>query len=431
MKKHLVLAVSFIFTTMVVAQNMGIGTTSPNSTALLHIDLATSTAKGFLVTGTFDFNSTSPDIGAGSRMMFYPGKSAFRAGTVTGTEWDHVNVGQFSTALGFNTIAGYQGTAIGYHTTANGGASIAIGQNSTASGLRSIAIGENNVASVSNGICIGNSTAASGILAMAMGTNTVASAIFSTTLGKNTIAKGENATAIGHYTTASGVNATSMGSFTKAKGYSSTVVGMYNDSILTSDQSSITPTTPLFIVGNGDNHTTRSNALVILKNGNMGIGITPTEKLHIAGNGVFTGAVTANCGLLTCSDIRYKKNIQPLSNVLDVVMHLTPIYYQWDVESFPTMGFDDQRQVGFSAQELEVLFPEMVHTDEAGYKTVDYSKLVPILVQAMKEQQYGFDELKAQHEMLEQQYVRQQDRIDILEKQMAEWMNKTESVCIK
>lgn len=424
MKKYLVLAVSFIFPAIIVAQNLGIGTTSPNSTALVHVEIGTSTTKGFLVTGTTDINATVSSMGPGSRVMFYPGKSAFRAGAVTGSEWDNVNVGNFSTALGFNTIAGYQGTAIGYHATASGIAAIAIGQTSTASGLRSLVLGENNVASGQNGICMGTSTAASGIHAMAMGTNSIASAMFSITAGKNTQAKGENSTAFGHYTTASGVNSTTMGTYTRAKGYSSTVVGMYNDSILTSDQTSVTPTTPLFIVGNGDNTNSRTNALVILKNGNTGIGITPTEKLHIAGNGMFTGSVTANCGILVCSDIRYKKNVQPIANALNSLIQLNGIYYYWDIDRFPTMGFNDERQIGFSAQELEVLFPEMVHTDDSGYKTVDYSKLVPILVEAMKEQQQEFDQQRTINQKLQEQLLEQQNQIDTLEKMMSDLITK-------
>ena len=409
MKKHLLLAVSYLLTTIVSAQ-IGIGTTSPNPASVLHISAGSNLTKGFLVTGTYDFNSTVPDLGAGSRVMFYPGKGAFRAGVVTGTEWDNANVGQLSTALGFNTKASYLGTAIGYHANAEGSAAIAIGQNSTASGFHSIVLGENNIAPGNNGICIGNSTNAAGILSIAMGTNTAATAIFSTAIGKNTLATGESSTAIGHYTIASGMHSTALGSYTKAKGYSSTVIGMYNDSILTVNQSSASATTPLFIIGNGDNTGSRSNAMVVQKNGNTGIGITPTEKFHVAGNGLFTGNVTASCGLLVCSDMRYKINILPVSNALSSIMTLHGIYYNWDLENFPDRGFNEQQQIGFSAQELEGLFPQIVHTDEKGFKTVDYSKLTPVLVEAIKEQQQKID--------------RQQNQIDALEKQVTFLLEK-------
>lgn len=48
-----------------------------------------------------------------------------------------------------------------------------------------------------------------------------------------------------------------------------------------------------------------------------------------------------------------------------------------------------------SAQDLETVFPEMVYTDAEGYKTVDYSRLTPVLVEAVKAQQFQIDELKS------------------------------------
>ncbi|HZV45399.1 MAG TPA: tail fiber domain-containing protein, partial [Saprospiraceae bacterium] len=136
-------------------------------------------------------------------------------------------------------------------------------------------------------------------------------------------------------------------------------------------------------------------------NGNVGIGISvPTEKLHVNGNGLFTGTVTASCGLLICSDMRYKIKATALNNALQKVMALNGIYYYWDKEHFPEKNFTDDRQVGVSAQELETVLPELVHTDADGYKTVDYSRLTPVLIEAVKEQQRQIEELKQQVKML-------------------------------
>ena len=71
--------------------------------------------------------------------------------------------------------------------------------------------------------------------------------------------------------------------------------------------------------------------------------------------------------------------------------------------------FDDKKQIGVIAQEVETILPELVSTDNNGYKAVDYSKLTPVLIEAMKEQQAiiesqqkEIDELKAQmREILE------------------------------
>ena len=76
---------------------------------------------------------------------------------------------------------------------------------------------------------------------------------------------------MGNLTAARGDNSSALGLFNIAKGFSSTVLGMYNDSLLLSNQTSVTSTTPLFIVGNGDGTGVgqRSNAMVVLKNGDV------------------------------------------------------------------------------------------------------------------------------------------------------------------
>ncbi len=79
---------------------------------------------------------------------------------------------------------------------------------------------------------------------------------------------------------------------------------------------------------------------------------------------------------------------------LQALQKLNGFYYYWKKNEFPDMEFNDQRQIGFSAQEVEKLFPEVVMTDANGYKSVDYGRLTPVLVEAIKEQQKQIDELK-------------------------------------
>ncbi len=154
------------------------------------------------------------------------------------------------------------------------------------------------------------------------------------------------------------------------------------------------------------------NFLMNLTNGNIGIGTTPTQKLHVTGNGLFTGTVTASCGVLVCSDERYKTNIKPLTNSLSSILLLQGIQYDWKRDQFPEKNFPDKPQIGFSAQELEQTYPQMVHTDAEGYKTVDYTRLVPVLVEAMKEQQVNA--------MQQQQTIaHQQEQIDFLMKELS------------
>ncbi|MES2772572.1 MAG: tail fiber domain-containing protein [Bacteroidota bacterium] len=522
MKKLMAFFALSCCTMMVTAQNAGIGTTTPNANALLHIDLGASLTKGVLVTGTFDLNGTVPNLGSGTRMMFFPGKSAFRAGVVSGTQWDNANVGRYSTAFGVSTTAsGYASTAIGAGTIASGFYALASGQGTTASADNSTATGENSVASgevstamgggttasgsyataagylttarSSYAVAMGFRTLASGFSALALGDNTTASGSRSTALGRFTTASGSNATALGYYTDAGGDYSTVMGIRTVAKGYGSAVLGMYNDSILLADETAVTATTPLFIIGNGSDSTTRSNALVVRKdgkigigenapleklhvengnilmnntnatfqlqsggvekgfvqlsgnnlrlgtnssnatgnfivrvangdrlvvdeNGNVGIGTSsPSQKLHVAGNICYTGSIAA------CSDIRYKKDILPVSHALSSILSMQGIYYNWNRQKFPGKGFGDERQLGFSAQQVESLFPEIVQTDEQGYKAVDYSRLTPILVEAIKEQQKQImvlnkngDEMQMQISKQQMEMNEKQEQIDAL-----------------
>ena len=98
--------------------------------------------------------------------------------------------------------------------------------------------------------------------------------------------------------------------------------------------------------------------------------------------------------------IRWKKNISGLSMILDEITQLNPVYYEWKKEEFPEMSFDSGLQVGLIAQEVEKLFPELVKTNEDGYKAVSYEKLTVVLLEGMKEQQQQIDELKALVEQL-------------------------------
>jgi hypothetical protein len=126
-----------------------------------------------------------------------------------------------------------------------------------------------------------------------------------------------------------------------------------------------------------------------ISTGNVGIGTSsPTQKLHVIGNILATGTITP-------SDRRYKKNIQPLENALANLQQLNGVSYEMNSQAFPEWNFEDTRQYGLIAQEVEKVFPEMVKTiDAKGYKGIDYVKLIPVLIEAIKEQQKQIDELK-------------------------------------
>lgn len=177
----------------------GLGTSTP--TASFHVN----GNDGLLATGALN-SGTIPATGGGVRVMWYPKKAAFRAGTVAGGQWDDGNIGQGSFAAGESSIAsGDYSTALGRQTVANNLSSTALGSSTTASGSGSTAFGIATTASSSGATAMGNLTTASGQNSTAMGYSTTAS--------------GGYALATGNHTTADAINTTAMGSYVSTAGF--------------------------------------------------------------------------------------------------------------------------------------------------------------------------------------------------------------------
>jgi len=105
-----------------------------------------------------------------------------------------------------------------------------------------------------------------------------------------------------------------------------------------------------------------------------------------------TGKVTA-AAFEYDSDITLKENIQPINNALDKVLQLNGVSFNWKESG--------EASLGVIAQEVEGVFPELVHTNKAtGLKSVEYGNLVAPLIEAIKEQQKQIEELKKQVEEL-------------------------------
>ncbi len=176
--------------------------------------------------------------------------------------------GNYSISLGkSNKAIGEYSSATGIYNDATGEASIAMGFSTKATGDYSIALGQNNLASGYGAFAVGNYNIASGLSAVALGAGSIASGDYSTTLGRTNVASGRGAIASGNGSAARSDYSMAMGYQTIAKGFASTVIGLYNDSLLLTNINAFLPAVPLFIIGNGDN-STRSNAMVVYKNGN-------------------------------------------------------------------------------------------------------------------------------------------------------------------
>jgi|GEM_PF-532240 len=114
-------------------------------------------SNGVLIATGSTINGTTPNLGAGSRMMWIPERGAFRAGTVTGTHWNEINTGYNSIALGYNAMApGMGGVALGTEVSASGQQSISMGNNAVAGSSHTIALGHLVYASQPGSVVIGD-----------------------------------------------------------------------------------------------------------------------------------------------------------------------------------------------------------------------------------------------------------------------------------
>jgi hypothetical protein len=282
--------------------------------------------------------------------------------------------GGYSLAMGDNaTSSGFNSRALGIDTTASGRSSTAMGLATTASGDYSTAMGDYTIAS--------------GYRSTAIGYGTTASGDYSTAMGTSTIASGEGSTAMGDYTIASGLLSTAMGLSTIASDTSSLVIGEYNllGSTVTNSATDFSTDNTAFVIGNGEDEDNRSDALTVL----------------------FDGTTTIAGDLSINSDARLKANIISLGSTLAKLLQIDGKTY--------TMKKDENKKqkIGVLAQDIEKVFPELV-SESNGVKSVNYQGLVPVLINALKEQD---NKMKEQDNKMKEQDTKlnkQQAEIDEL-----------------
>ncbi len=122
------------------------------------------------------------------------------------------------------------------------------------------------------------------------------------------------------------------------------------------------------------------------------------------------------------SDSRLKKDVQTIDGALGKVLKLRGVSFYWknkaELGADSTYAHNDtKKHIGVIAQEIEQEFPELVKTDASGYKTVEYSSIAPILIEAVKELKAEKDELQAEKDALEA-------KVEKLEAQMKEILEK-------
>ena len=135
-----------------------------------------------------------------------------------------------------------------------------------------------------------------------------------------------------------------------------------------------------------------THQMTFIHNGSIGIGTTtPTYKLEV------NGIIKAN-GALVISDKRLKRDILPIENALDKILALNGISYNWNKEFDLSKNLDDHNHLGLIAQDVEKILSQVVSTESEGLqiKSVSYSDIIPVLIEAIKEQQNQINELKNQ-----------------------------------
>lgn len=191
------------------------------------------------------------------------------------------------------------------------------------------------------------------------------------------------------------------------------------------------------------NYSGLGNIMTVMGDGKVGIGTaSPANKLHVkqsvankaiqweheaqADNWtVGIGTVTLNCrfefngtvrgqissadgSYIALSDLRLKEDIEPLPQLMDKIMQLKPSSYYFKTSHKVAKN----KSVGFIAQDVEKIFPEMVYDFDGGYKGLNYSAFVVVAVKAIQEQQQKIQEQ-------EEKSQQQEQKINILEERLA------------
>ena len=372
-------------------------------------------------------NSDIPlDFGANGTIFRNTG-GADRPGTssVYGTQ------GQWSTDLTISEKTSAQALSSGWEGTSHNGmgatgwGSFTAGAYNRASGTGSVAIGFHNAAGPTGS-----------------DVNTIdGNHIGQTAFGYGTLATGNASFTSGQGTEASGSFSTAAGYYSKASDYGSFVIGSWNSSgSSATSASSFSVSAPAFVIGNGTGSDAKSDAFKVLFNGDTTVSgdITVTGNDMTFGNGetisnasdgtvAITASTTTMSGDLTVtgndlhfgngetisnasdgtvtitsgtvamssnatigndltvsgdvvvsSDARLKANIVSLGSTLSRLLLI-------DGKSY-TMIKDGKQKIGVLAQDIREVFPELVSEDANEMLAVNYQGLVPVLINALKEQ---------------------------------------------
>ena len=363
---------------------------------------------GALGWGSFGANAYNRSSGLGSVAMGFntiAGPQDSQAGTIDGN-----NVGQFSAGYASRAI-GNKSTATGFRNTASGDSSVALGNYNYATGDATIALGKENWAEGASTVAIGFKNHAAGGGSVALGQENIAwgttnftsgyqnkagdvnaavgTAGSATAIGAGTKASGRSSFSANKNTTASNHASAALGLSTTADNFGMLAIGVNNaagvgDTSIDPDNYggyyyadgayTGTPIGVAFVIGNGD---------VDSSNGLAGSNPSNAFVVNYDGSATLSGDLTIN------SDARLKSNIISLGSTLAKLLMI-------DGKSYTMKTNESQSKIGLLAQDVQKAFPELVKTANDSNQTlsVNYQGLIPVLINAIKEQQKQIKELK-------------------------------------
>ena len=367
-----------------------------------------STGFGALGWGSFGANAYNRSSGLGSVALGFntiAGPQDSQAGGIQGD-----NVGQFSAGYASRAI-GNVSTATGFRNTASGGASVALGNYNYATGDATIALGKENWAEGASTVAIGFKNHAAGGGSVALGQENIAWGTTNFTSGYQNVAGDVNAavgtagsaTAIGVGTKASGRSSFSANNNTTARNHASAALGLsttadnfgmlaigvnntfgagdttvdpdnYGGYYYADGQYTGTPVGVAFVIGNGDINSTTGLA---------GSNSSNAFVVNYDGSATLSGELTID------SDARLKSNIISLGSTLAKLLMI-------DGKSYTIKTNEAESKIGILAQDVQKVFPELVKTTNDSNQTlsVNYQGLIPVLINAIKEQQKEIKKLE-------------------------------------
>jgi trimeric autotransporter adhesin len=158
----------------------------------------------------------------------------------------------------------------------------------------------------------------------------------------------------------------------------------------------------LFGWGGGALGTTNGGQKIIVKWDPNGVDVYGNLRPHALGVGSTPVCLDGNGAISNCSsDARMKKDVITLSDRIDVLEALSKlrgVMFSWDRTNPKATNMPAGEEMGMIAQEVEEVFPQIVHTDSGGYKSLDYPKLVAFLIEVNKSQQNEINKLNAMME---------------------------------